>query len=211
MAFTDQDIMQQIQNTMIEPPDGGLTWPSGLWTMVEVVGYLDQRQNMFLKDSHFQFGIANIPATQGVHIYDLPNDWINTIRVLWIDTDDNTLELPRSDLWEADYGIPSWSYVEATPKIFWDGGKPATIRLMPIPDTDGTIQIHYVPYAALLTGVPPELFTLPAEFVPPVKYGAMADMLTKVGRANDIPRAKYCAQRFKLGIEVAKLLVKGWK
>lgn len=207
--FTDQAVMQQIQNVMIEPPDGGATWPSGLWGQAEVVSYLNQRQNKFLKDTHFQFGIADIPATSGVQIYDLPDDWINSIRVLWIDGAGNVKELTRSDTWEADHGMVNWSDTPGTPELFFDGGKPITLRVMPAPDQDGTLQIHYVPYAALLTGGG-ELMTLPDEFVPAVKYGALADMFTKVARAQD-PRAKYCAQRFNMGVEVARLLVMGWK
>lgn len=210
MAFKDIDILQQIQFTVIEPPDNGLNWPSGLWTHDEVVQYLDQRQNMFLKDTHFQFGIANIAATSGTGTYDLPDDWINTIRVLWIAEDGSTKELPRSDTWEADNGIPTWSYINGTPLLFYDGGKPITLRLMPAPDEDGTIQVHYVPYSALLTG-DGELMTLPGEFVGPIKYGALSDMFSKVGRAQDPVRAKYCEDRYQLGLEVARLLVEGYK
>ena len=179
--------------------------------MDEVVSYLNQRQNQFLKDTHCQFGIANIPATQGVSKYDLPDDWINTIRVLWISEDGITKELPRSDTWEADHGIPSWTYEEGTPLIFDDGGtKPISIEIMPTPDADGIIQIHYVPYAALLDGTG-ELMTLPDEFIPSVKYGTISDMLNKVGRGSDAPRAKYCEQRYQLGCEIARLLVEGFK
>lgn len=210
MAFTDQIVMQQIQNVMIEPPDNGATWPSGLWGQAEVVSYLNQRQNRFLKDTHFQIGIANIVATAGTGLYDLPDDWINTVRVLWIDGAGNVKELPRSDTWEADYGIPTWSYVNATPEIFYDGGKPITIRVMPTPDADGTIQVHYVPYSANLDGGG-ELMTLPDEFTPATKYGALADMFTKVSRAQDQSRAKYCEQRYQLGVEVARLLLGGFK
>jgi len=77
MAFTDQQIEQQIQYTVIEPPDLGATWPSGLWTAAEVVDYLNQRQHRFLKDTHLQIGLANIPVTQGTSLYDLPDDWID--------------------------------------------------------------------------------------------------------------------------------------
>lgn len=210
MAFTDTDILQQIQYVVIETPDGGVTWDSGLWTHDEVTEYLDQRQNMFLKDTHFQFGIALIDGIAGTGIYDLPDDWINTIRVLWIAQDGTTKELPRSDTWEADNGIPTWSYVNGVPLIFYDGGKPITLRIMPTPAANGTIQVHYVPYSALLTG-DGELMTLPGEFVPPIKYGALSDMFSKVGRAQDPIRAQYCEQRYQLGLEVARLLVEGYK
>ena len=207
--LTDEDVMNMIQNTVIEPPDWGATWPSGLWDRDEVLNYLNDRQNQFLKQTALQFGIAKITAVTGTYIYDLPDDWINTIRVLWITADGATRELTRSDTWEADHGMPSWSYIEAPPKIFFDGGTPATLRIMPIPGTDGTIQVHYVPMAALLTG-DGEGFTVPTEFVHFIRYGALADMFSKIGRAQDGGRADYCAKRFQMGAEVAQLLVKGF-
>jgi len=209
MSFTDQQVMTQLQYTVIEDPDGGQTWASGLWDMDEVIAYLNDRQNQFLKDTHFQFGIALIDAVQGTYIYDLPDDWINTIRVLWINAAGETKELTRSDIWEADYGMPNWSVVQGIPNIFYDGDKPITLRVMPVPSENATIQIHYVPYAALLDGSG-ELMTLPDEFVPSIKYGALADMFSKVGRAADPVRAEYCAKRYRMGVEIARLLVKGF-
>jgi hypothetical protein len=79
---------------------------------------------------------------------------------------------------------------------------------MPNPDSNGTLQVHYVPYSALLDGNG-EIFTLPDEFVSTVKYGALGDMLTKVARAQD-PRSDYCQQRYRMGIEIAKMLVGGF-
>jgi hypothetical protein len=193
---------------MIEPPDGGQTWPSGLWSLAEVVNYLNQRQNLFLKYTQLQFGMANIPAVNGTATYDLPDDWITTVRVVWVALDGSTRELGKSDYWEADNGIPSWTQTDGTPLLYYDGGKPITITVMPAPDADGTIFIEYVPYAALLDGTG-EIMTLPDEFVPSIKYGVMADMLTKVARSQD-PRADYCNQRFQLGIELARLLVGGF-
>lgn len=212
--YTDQALLQQIQYTVIEPPDGGVTWPSGLWTREEVLNYLNQRQNRFLKETHLQFGIALIQGVVGTIYYDLPWDWIATVRVLWINDEGETSALMRSDTWEADNGIPTWSYVKGLPKIYYDGGAPISLAIMPPPDgtppvTPGTIQIHYVPTAVDLTG-DGEILTIPNEFVPSVKYGGLADMLMKVGRAQD-PRAQYCSQRYQLGVEIARLLVKGFK
>lgn len=210
MAFTDQDLMQQLQYTVIEPPDLGQTWPSGLWSMAEVAQYLDQRQNMVLKDTHFQFGIALIRAVAGTYVYDLPDDWINTIRVVWVAINGTTKELTRSDLWEADNGLPGWTTSSGTPTLYYDGGKPITLQVIPIPAANGTLQVHYVPYAGVLDGSG-QLLTLPPEMAHVLKYGALADMFSKVGRAQDTARAEYCAQRFQLGVEVARLLVEGFK
>jgi hypothetical protein len=204
----DMLLLEQIQVSLIEPPDGGQTIPSGLWSPAELAGYLNQRQVEFLKQTQLQFGIAKIAVTAGQDTYDLPDDWITTIRALWTD-DDGQIELPRSDTWEADYGIPTWSYVNARPKIFYDGGKPITIRLMPVPVTDGTLEVHYVPYSALITGVG-DAMTLPDEFSCFIKWGALADALLKIGRAQNQEQAMAAAARYRLGVDVARLLLKGF-
>lgn len=212
MSFTDTTVMNLIQYIMIEAPDAGQTWGSGLWTKEEVVRYLNQRQNRFLKDTHLQIGIMVEDGLQGIADYDLPCDWIATARVVWIYPDGSTKELQRSDTWEADYGIPDWSYVEGPPLLYMDADQPSlTLKIAPLPDTDGTIQIHYVPLAAALDG-DGELFTLPDEFVTPViKYGVLADMFSKVGRANDPARAEYCSKRYGLGLEIARMLIAGFQ
>lgn len=211
MAFTDQQILNQMQYAMIETPNSGASWGSGFWSAAEVINYLNHRQNRFLNDSYLQIGIANIDATQGVNTYDLPDDWIITTSVIWIDTDGSTHELIASSVWEADHGIPTWSYVQGVPKIYTDVDTPlTTIKIAPLPNAAGTIQVHFVPTAVLLDGTG-ELMTLPDEFISAVKYGAMSDMLNKVGRATDPIRAEYCKRRYELGIEIAKMLLKGWR
>ena len=92
--------------------------------------------------------------------------------------------------------------------MYYDETDPISLELIPTPDDDGKIQIHYVPLAGEFNGEGQPL-TVPNEFMPPIKYGALADMLSKVGRAND-PRAKYCEQRYQLGVETAQLLLNGF-
>lgn len=210
MSFTDQQVLQQIQYTVIEPPDLGATWPSGLWTKDEVIRYLNQRQNRLLKDTHLEVGIADIPGVIGTSEYNMPFDWIATIRMVWTPTGGSAVELCNSDTWEADHGIPTWSNTNGTPKIFVDYlGATLRINIAPSPDVNGTFQIYFVPIAVDLDGTG-ELFTIPDEFVPYVKYGALADMLEKVGRGQD-PRAEYCEKRYQMGIEIANMLLNGWK
>lgn len=58
-----------------------------------------------------------------------------------------------------------------------------------------------------ITGV---AFDLPDEFVPGIKWGTMADMLNKVGRAQDTSRAAFCESRYQQAVEAAKLILNGW-
>ncbi len=74
--MTDQEMLTAVQYCLMEPPDNGATYPSGLWTTDEVLAAFNERQNRLLKMSRFQVGSANITATIGVHRYALPEDWL---------------------------------------------------------------------------------------------------------------------------------------
>lgn len=54
------------------------------------------------------------------------------------------------------------------------------------------------------------VFEVPDEFVPVIKWGTMADMLNKVGRAQDTSRGAFCESRYQQGVEAAKLILQGW-
>lgn len=213
MAVTDQSILSEIQLAMLEPvADGGVTWTSGMWTASEVLSYLNLRQDRFLKESQLLASWTTMAVSAGQLRPSLPVDWVATVRVSWKGQAQTTYtKLPRSDSWSADNGVPTWPTVTATrPAVYMDA-ETATllIQLAPAPTNAGTLSLYYVSTGAPLTGLN-ELFTVPDEFVPYIKYGAIADMLMKLGRTQDMGRAAYCEQRFAEGVELAKSWLVSW-
>jgi len=85
-----------------------------------------------------------------------------------------------------------------------------TMLLAPAPTGAGTLSLYYVSTSDPLTGLG-EIFTVPDEFVPYVKWGAIGDMLTKPGRDQDLKRAEYCEIRFEEGVTLAKSWIEGWE
>lgn len=206
----DQDLLEQIQYTMIEPPTGGVSWPSGLWTPEEVYDYLNERLDAFVKATHIKIAIDDITIIPNTGRYSLPADWIATVRAYYEPQVGTNKALVRSSGWEADHGIPTWPS-QATPKLYMDAETPTlTIQLAPTPDTDGTLEVIYIANNPQITA---DGATLPFadEFCTFVKYGVMADMFSKVGRAHDPIRAEYCQQRFDLGIEATRILLNGFR
>jgi hypothetical protein len=53
-------------------------------------------------------------------------------------------------------------------------------------------------------------FSIPDEFLPALKWGVIADMLKKVGRAQDLARAEYAENRYTEGVEAARIMLRGW-
>jgi hypothetical protein len=84
------------------------------------------------------------------------------------------------------------------------------IQVMPAPSDAGILWALFVALSTTLTGLGVNL-TVPDEFAPAVKYGTLADMLNKVGRALDRGRAAAAEQRYQEGVAAARLIIQGWE
>jgi hypothetical protein len=210
-VVTDQALLGQVQRKVIEPDDLGMTWPSGLWTRDEVVGFLNQRQNRFLVETLLLGSHAVIPAVPHQARQVLPDDCVAILRIAWKDVSGQVIALERGDYWEADHGLDRWAITPGVPRLALDGeaGRQEVV-LVPPPDDVGQIDLTYVGLPAVLGNIAfAELITLPDIFVPALMYGVLADMLSKVGRGQDLARAQYCEERYQEGLEAAKILLGG--
>src|SRR5258706_14443727 len=72
--MTDQELLTDLQYKLIEPPDGGASWPSGLWTRLEVLTALNTRQGQFLRDT--QAIVTRVEIAAGPSTITLAADWI---------------------------------------------------------------------------------------------------------------------------------------
>lgn len=210
MTMTDQDFLEQLQYVMLEPPDGGQSWPSDLWSRDEVIDYVNERQDAFVKATHIRVESVTIPLVIGTSRYTLPANWVATVRVYYQPTVGQKKALTKSSGWEADHGIPTWP-TQATPKLYMDAETPTlTLQIAPTPDAAGSLELIYVANCDPIDGDGVFSMTVADEFIPTLKYGALADMFSKIGRAHDPSRAAYCQQRFDLGVDIARTLMNGF-
>lgn len=213
--MTAGEILNQVQDVLIEPRDEGVSFPSGLWEPEEIVNYLNQRQNRFLKATLLQVGDATIDVTAGVGTYPLPQDWLTTVDVYWQTPDGRITPIERGDSFEADHAIDAWATSRGTPQLYFDEDSPLlSIRLAPLPHINGRLLLLYIPQAAPIVTEGEHVndqLTIPAEYVHAVcKYGVLADAFGKDGRGASPEKAQYCAGRFQLGVEMAGILLQGW-
>jgi len=209
MATTDQALMQQLQYSLLEPPNGGQTWPSGVWTRDEVLNIANQRQNTLLHDTMLLVGAANVAVLASASRIDLPTDCIRLVTVVWRGS--VVRELLRSDSFEADHMISTWEDTDTVaPLVYMEEEAPlGQVQIGPAPIGAGTLDLLYVPLGTVLNGNG-EILVVPDELMPVVKYGALVDLLQKDGRGQDLGRAQYCEHRFNMGVEIAKLILEGW-
>lgn len=208
----DQTLLTDLQYALIEPPDGGANWPSGLWTRDEVLHALTERQNRLLKDTLLLTTVSPlIPAAATVHRFPLPADLIRIVAVVWRGSDGYVRELLRVDSFEADHALPTWETTDTNPPLVYMEEETPTlqIQIAPAPSVPGNLDLLYVALAPALTGNG-QAFTVPDEWTVGLKYGTLADLLSKDGRGQDLSRAQYAEARFQLQIEISRIILKGW-
>jgi hypothetical protein len=197
-------LFSEIQAHMLEETiNGGLTWE--LWDETEVLSYLNERVAKFMVDTDLLRTNAPISVLAGATGADLPNDVLQLRRVTWLDNSmtSPTVLRPLAEF-ENTYSPPT--YLQA----YSDNPEQSLhITFHAPPSLDGTLNISYNPYIPIYTVA--SAIPLPGIFLPYIKYGIMADMLSKEGEANDPQRAEYCEKRWAEGIELANILIGGAK
>jgi hypothetical protein len=73
------------------------------------------------------------------------------------------------------------------------------------PDSAGEYELLTVNSGAQLTVSAPTLIDIPTDFCWILKYGAMADLLSKEAEAKDATRAAYCNQRYQQGLALLQI------
>lgn len=208
---TDQDILSEVQLLLLEPPDGGATFPSGLWTPAEVLSVANEVQQQFLKDTACLLTPAIQATLPSVKRQILPADWIITQDVAWEDADGLIIGVPRGDDVQADFGVPDWeSVAQPRPQLWTDASLPTLqLQLMPAPNDVGALWLLYVALGTQLTGLGVPL-TVPENATPYVKWGILAVLLGKVGRQLEPEKVEYCQWRYQEGVAGVAALLNGW-
>jgi hypothetical protein len=206
----DQALLTELQYALLEPPDGGASWPSEVWTRDDILDALDASLRMLLRDTLLVVTRVEIPVLANALTVALPADWIATGMLVWRATDTSRTPLGPTSSVEGDLALPGWETVPGLPVGYADlGGATLTLQLVPTPLAAGTVELLYIARPAFVTGEGGTL-PVPDEFASGVKYATLSQLLSQVGRLQDPERAKYCDRRYQITTIAAQILMGGW-
>lgn len=206
-TILDTDILNQIQYHLAETANNGASWSSSLWEVNEVSSYFNNRQSQMLAETGAIVSRTTLVTIPNTFRHILPQGWITTTRATWKTAGNVRYPLARVDEWQIDHSFIDTFTTAQRPKMYTDTGEQQLeLQTFPPAYDNGVVEILYAGTGATLgnTGVN---FTVPDEFVPILKYGIMADMLSKNGRGQDMERAKYCEDRYQEGINFIKYML----
>jgi hypothetical protein len=207
----DRDLLTELQFALIEPPDGGDSWPSLIWTRPEVLDAVNSSIRALCRGVHLDVARVELPMTAGQPQLALPADWLATAYLVWADARGRT-PLGPADSFESDLALPGWETTPGLPLAYADLDQSTlTLRLVPTPDVDGVVELLYIRLPPSVTGaLPGTALPLAEEFTSGVKYAALGWLLRKVGRLLDDERARYCERRYELTQTAAAIILGGW-
>lgn len=212
MAVTAQEFFSDLQWLLIEPMDGGITFPSGLWRPEEMVASANRRQSEFLRRTEITAAWSLIPLGIGDGEVPLPGDYILTQEMM-LNAGGTSNPLARTGAFQLDRLLASWQGTPGRPLFYADSEAADVLETLvaPLSSVAGLILLIYVSLGEALTNDPlvPTLFAVPDEATVPILFGVLADALKKSGRGEDLVRAQYCEQRFEEGIVVWNLVLAG--
>jgi hypothetical protein len=91
--------------------------------------------------------------------------------------------------------------------LAWDvlGESPLQLRLMPPPVATGILEFLTVQTGPTLNPAAGVLLGILDMLSPAIKWGAMADLLSQEGEAQDLVRADYCRKRYQEFVEISRV------
>lgn len=216
MAFNVTDLQLQIdlEYSLLENGDAnadGTGLLTDMFSIVEMTDALNDSQRRFLKDTALIQTRTTIAGIAGVPRYTLPTDWVETRRVTWRDIGDTDKirALTRTDAFELDRGLTDWTTDLDRPIVYHESTLPTlTLELAKAPSDVGTIGLLYTALPTTLGGSG-TVMSIPDEWTPYVKWGALAALLGQDGEGHDPERAQYCQTRYDEGVMLARVLLGG--
>jgi hypothetical protein len=214
MAVTDQNLCNELQFHLLETPNNGASYGSGLYTAAEVAGRLNFRADLFNKLTDVYLSTATANATSGTKSQDLSSavsTFIDLVDVFYSSDNGTTYtQIPEGSSIEGDKYITDQTAVALPSFYTLDTASVLTLIFFPAPTftgSNGKIKFLYSARLGTLPATPNgSSFSIPDDFTPFIKYGALADLFMKSGETYDPARANIAEALFQLGVEATK----GW-
>lgn len=212
-TLTDNFVYTVAQYHLLEPPNGNATWAgTPQFSLADFTQALQRRRDVILQATACNVGpFSNAfslpPATNRVQLPDSSTQSIlDLLRIRFLPA--GPTGLPASTLWRDDslameYFANGYEQNISMPLV-WDviGSPPQAITFDANPNVPNTLDILAMLSGGIITPPTASPLLMPDDWYWVLKFGMMADLLSKESESTDLERAAYCEQRFQEGIKL---------
>ncbi len=203
-TVTDVDLYTVIEDHFLEPPTGATWTGSAQFTINDLLQAVQRRRDQLLYDTGCTL-VRSTQATNGTVTNALDERDIDVRRVAWLPGSVYT----NSPLWRDDvWAQQSYDRNDSTPgqpSIYKQSTQPPLSFVTDIPPAvAGNYEVLTVRSGAALSAGSPTTLVIPDDWAWVVKFGAMADLLSRESLSKDISRAQYCQSRYDQGVAMMR-------
>ena len=206
---TDAHLVADIEYALMEPPTPTVWTGTSQFTLADVVSAMQRRRDQFLRETGAVVTREVLALTPDVNgRMTVPADIVTIRRAAWVMADGTVVPLKREDEWAFTNYQRTWQ-TPVPPSIRWPTGysvgvtPPLSVQLAPPPSVVGSIELISIVNGLALNPSTPVLLGIPDDWTWVVKFGALADLLSKTGVSADSQRAAYCEARWQQGVKLA--------
>lgn len=214
MAIAVAEVLSDIQLLLAEGTvDGGVTWSSGLWTLAEVLGYIqEENRRLILQTACLLARDTSVVVVPGTQIHTLPDDVLQVYSCAFVcDFLSVTVPLLRADRLQTELvsDDSAISPGNPLPYAYTTGELPSQqIALLPASNLPGILDMIKVQRPTDLART--DSFIIPDELVGVVEWGVLATMLGNLVGGSESPEGTLYA-RLRAGEQqaVVEILLRG--
>lgn len=204
-TLTDNDVYTLIEYHLLEPATGSTWTGTNQFSIADLSQACSRRLNEILQIAACNMAeqlLAVTPNTSTVTLEDLVLD---VRRCRWVPAmnQGSPVTLRRADTRTFQYFTPRYPQTSANP-LRWDviGSPPQTITLDTLVNVPSNLEALCMMAGADFDPPTNAPLLMPDDWMWVLKFGAMADILSKEQEGKDLERAAYCRQRYEEGLKL---------
>jgi len=202
-TLLDTNLYTDIQYALLEPATGVNPWTgvSSQFSANDLINAVQRRRDELISNSGCTMTRRLVPAVNGRIV--LPDTVIDIRRMAYLPAQGPPSVVWADDTWSeqsfnrnytlAPPGTPSVYLLSAQPPISFDVDCP--------PGAAGQYELITVEAGPALVAGTPQTLSVPDDWVHLIKWGALADLLSRDTNARDDQRAAYCEARYRMGLK----------
>ena len=204
-TLTDTDIYTMIEYHLLEPPSGGTWTGTDQFSITDLSQACSRRRNEILQAAACNMVETSLNVAPNTSAVQLVDTVLDVRRVRWVPAAGlgSPVTLGRGDSRSFQYFTARYPQSTDNP-LRWDviGSPPQTVTLDTKVNVPSALQVLGITGAADFDPPTASPLLMPDDWAWALKFGAMADILSKEQEGKDLQRAQYSRQRYEQGLKL---------